>query len=35
MGDVEVTFDLVGTPAAAFLSDADGCADFAGGLSLW
>ena len=33
-GAVEVTFDLVGTPATAFLSDADGCANFAGGVAV-
>ena len=26
---------LVGGPASAFLSGADGCVDFAGGLPLW
>ena len=34
-GNVEVTFDSVGTPVAAFLRDADGGADFAEGLPLW
>ena len=32
---VESDVDFVGGPASAFLSGADGCADFAGGLSLW
>ena len=36
--DVESDVDFVGGPASAFLSGADGCADFAGGgggLPLW